>query len=169
MTKAEIDATEMIFHLQETRKHVQRVQTFMFAFAKAIIDRAMEHDGTKFENDEASAFAKTTPKLRGLTYGSEEYKSVLRELGPALAHHYQWNSHHPEHYEDSISGMDMLDIVEMLCDWRAATERHNDGSITRSIAHNATRWSIDGQLVRIFHNTVPWMENVSKDKTNGRR
>lgn len=44
--------------------------------------------------------------------------------------------------------------MRMLCDWKAATERHNDGSIARSLAHNKDRFKIEPQLLRILENTV---------------
>lgn len=54
--------------------------------------------------------------------------------------------------------MDLLDIVEMLCDWKAATERHNDGDIMKSLEINKNRFNIDDQLFAILENTVKRME-----------
>jgi len=52
-----------------------------------------------------------------------------------------------------LEGMDLLDIVEMFCDWKAATERHADGDLSKSIQHNEKRFNINQQLVKIFKNT----------------
>ena len=93
-----------------------------------------------------------TPKLIGLTYGSQEYKDSLKELGPALQHHYKHNSHHPEHYENGIDGMSLTDIVEMLCDWKAAAERHSDGDLAKSIEINCKRFNMSDQLTTILKN-----------------
>jgi hypothetical protein len=45
------------------------------------------------------------------------------------------NSHHPEHYGNrGISGMDLFDVVEMMCDWMAAARRNPaDGSGSTSM------------------------------------
>lgn len=53
-----------------------------------------------------------------------------------------------------IEGMDLLDLVEMFCDWKAASERHNDGNILTSITKNADRFGLSPQLVRILENTA---------------
>jgi hypothetical protein len=53
--------------------------------------------------------------------------------------------------------MNLLDLVELLVDWKAASERHNDGNIRKSIEINKTRYGIDSQLVKIFENTVKEM------------
>jgi predicted HD phosphohydrolase len=48
----------------------------------------------------------------------------------------------------------------MLCDWKAAALRHHNGNILKSIEHNAKRFSIDSQLVRIFKNTIELFEDI---------
>jgi hypothetical protein len=47
----------------------------------------------------------------------------------------------------------LLDLVEMFCDWKAATERHADGSIEKSIEHNRVRFALGEQLTQILINT----------------
>ena len=64
------------------------------------------------------------------------------------------NSHHPEHYENGIYGMDLIDLVEMICDWKAASLRHADGNIMKSLEINKERFNIDEQLFQILVNTV---------------
>ena len=51
-----------------------------------------------------------------------------------------------------------LDVVEMFCDWKAATERHADGNLERSIEINRERFKMSDQLVAIFQNTRAWIE-----------
>lgn len=53
-----------------------------------------------------------------------------------------------------IHGMNLVDLLEMLCDWKAASERHNDGNIRRSIEINGKRFEMSPQLIRIFENSV---------------
>jgi hypothetical protein len=50
--------------------------------------------------------------------------------------------------------MSLLDLIEMLADWKAAGERYKDGSITQSLAHNRERFEMSDQLFAIFENTV---------------
>jgi hypothetical protein len=95
-----------------------------------------------------------TPKLRDSTYGSDEYKGFLKDMGAALQHHYANNSHHPEHYPNGINGMSLLDVIEMLADWKAATSRHADGDIQKSLEINKARFGISDQLAEMLANTV---------------
>lgn len=118
-----------------------------------LIDRSMRHDRSKTQDPELEIFNEYTPKLKQSTYGSEEYKGFLRDMGEALQHHYANNRHHPEYFEDGIWGMTLTDLVEMLADWKAATERHEDGSLVASFAVNSGRFEIDDQLLTVLMNT----------------
>lgn len=139
---------------QETQEHINTVAAFLLEIATRLALRSMEHDKSKLESPEKEMFDEATPKLKGLTYGSDEYKRALAEMGEALRHHYANNSHHPEHYENGINGMNLLDLVEMLCDWKAATLRHDDGNLMRSLDINRERFEISEQLTQILENTV---------------
>ena len=139
---------------KDTLLHIKRVNELLLQFAKELMDRAVRHDNSKLHEPEKPLFDKMTPHLKTLTYGSEEYKKSLAELKPALDHHYTHNSHHPEFYKDGINDFDLVDLVEMICDWKAASERHEDGNIFSSIQINKERFSMSDQLAKIFENTV---------------
>jgi hypothetical protein len=112
---------------------------------------------SKFMSPEKEVFDRETPNLKSLEYGSDEYKQALGRMKVALDHHYANNSHHPEHYENGMAGMSLLDLMEMLADWKAATERHETGDITKSIDLNAERFGYDEMMRSIFHNTISEM------------
>jgi len=138
----------------ETLKHIRKVQANLGRFARLLTERGEVHDDSKLGPNEKPYFDLWTPRLSGVTYGSPEYKAGLAELRPALDHHNAANSHHPEHYPNGIDDFDLLDLVEMLCDWKAATERHNDGDIMKSIDINEKRFGLSPQLASILRNTV---------------
>lgn len=139
---------------QETEKHIMLVRVYLAIIAQELLSRADNHDANKLVEPEKPIFDRVTGQLRGLTYDSQEYRDQLKEMKPALDHHYANNRHHPEHFENGISGMTLVDLVEMFCDWCAATERHDDGDIGRSIDANQDRFEYDNVLASIFANTA---------------
>ncbi len=139
---------------KDTLLHIKRVNELLLLFAKNLMDRAVCHDNSKLQEPEKPLFDKMTPLLKDLTYGSEKYKKSLAELKPALDHHYSHNSHHPEHYKNGVDGFTLVDLVEMFCDWKAASERHANGDIFKSIQINKDRFGMSAQLAKIFENTV---------------
>lgn len=142
----------------DTLLHIKRVSELLTMASKELIDRANVHDDSKLKSPEKELFDEYTPKLKGVTYGSDLYKKYLKGLKVALDHHYANNSHHPEHYENGINDMNLFDIIEMFFDWMAATERHDDGDIYKSIEINKDRFKMSQQLSSIFKNTVNYIK-----------
>lgn len=142
----------------DTYQHIERVRNLLGVVIMDLLVRAAQHDQSKLAPPEVEMFTEYTAKLAGMTFGSKEYEGTRQMMGPALAHHYANNSHHPEHYKNGIEDMDLIDLIEMLCDWKASSERHNDGNLRHSIEKNADRFKIAPQLRRIMENTVPFLE-----------
>lgn len=138
----------------ETIKHIEKVREVVRVFISKLATRAFDHDKLKLESPEVEIFAEYTPKLAETTYGSEEYKQFLEKMNPALQHHYAVYRHHPEHFEKGINDMNLVDLVEMFCDWKASSMRHNDGNLLKSIDINASRFNMSSQLKQIFINTA---------------
>ncbi len=143
----------------DTMKHIHRVRDLLNDVVIDLLHRGSVHDKSKLESPEVELFTEYTPKLANVTYGSAEYEELRRKLEPALKHHYARNSHHAEFWANGINDMSLMDIVEMFCDWKAASERHNDGNILKSIEINATRFGMSPQLTRIFENTAKVLFN----------
>lgn len=145
---------ELMLHDSETLKHVNEVRENIWSLIKELDHRAQVHDASKFQEPERSVFAAKTPKLAKTEYGTPAYEELLQEVKPAIDHHYSKNTHHPEHWPNGVEDMDLLDLVEMLSDWAAATKRNKNGNIHKSIEHNKTRFGVSDQLAKIFTNTV---------------
>jgi hypothetical protein len=138
---------------QDILEHIARVEGYLSLIADQLRIRAARHDQSKLQEPEKSLYDEWTPKLCELTYGSDEYKAALKEMGPALQHHYRENSHHPEHYPGGVTDMSLLDIIEMLCDWQAASGQRG-GNLSESLKASCQRFGIDPQLGIILANTA---------------
>lgn len=141
----------------DTRKHIATVQKYVGQVIYDLAERSHVHDASKLRSPEVEVFDKFTPLLKDSTYGSDEYKSFLAGMGEGLRHHYAHNDHHPEHFAKGIADMDLVQVTEMLCDWKAATERHADGDLRRSIEQNAERFDYGDEIKRLLLNTAARM------------
>ena len=142
----------------DTYAHIAEVRGLLLAVAADLTHRAHVHDLSKLASPEVEVFDRVTPRLRELEYGSEAYKASLAEMGTALTHHYAHNDHHPEHHPNGVKDMTLIQVVEMLCDWMAATKRHATGDIRKSIELNATRFGYGEELKTLLLNTVTALE-----------
>ncbi|QDX94670.1 hypothetical protein EEL30_21760 [Brevibacillus laterosporus] len=141
-------------HIAGVLEHKRQVGNELNKFSSELFKRGVSHDYSKFSDEEMLIFEQVTPNLKKLTYGSEEYKAQLKAIEPALNHHYANNSHHPEYHQNGIQDMNLMDIVEMLCDWMAAVKRHENGNIFKSININQERFGYSNELKSILLNTV---------------
>lgn len=146
----------------ETLRHKVRVAELLGQFMRHLLSRAEDHDNSKVGPAELTGFGEATARLKSLTYGSPEYKASADELKVLIKCHYAQNGHHCEHHENGINDMDLFDIVEMLADWKAATERHDDGDLDKSITHNAETKKITPQLAGIMRSTADFMGWLDK-------
>lgn len=142
--------------------HRQKVRKYIRFFTDRLTTRGERHDLSKLEEPQLSGFAQYTDCLKDLTYGSPEYYENLQALRPVLDHHYAVNRHHPEHWKNGISEMTLVDIIQMICDWKASSERQKDGNLLLSIEKNTERFNIDDQLKQILINTAKILDEIDQ-------
>lgn len=150
----------------ETLKHIEIVMQLLATMQHEITRRMFSHDRSKLQSPELEMFEVFTDKLAAMTYGSSEYEECRQEmLRTALGHHFGNNRHHPEFFENGVADMNLIDLIEMLCDWKASTLRTIDGDVWRSIEVNAKRFNMTPELVKILQNTVPLLSSVYGSST----
>lgn len=141
----------------KTMRHIETVRNHLDACIAILSERARWHDQTKLESPEVEIFEEYTPKLRGCTYGSEEYRQNMREMKVAIDHHNKCNRHHPEHHRRGFDDMNMFDLLEMIVDWRAAGMRHDDGDIYKSIELNQERFGYSDEMKGLLIRTIEYL------------
>lgn len=146
----------------ETQKHIEKVRKYIRFITDRLTTRGVNHDASKLESPEVEMFADQGNNLYNLTYDSAEYQKNLETLKPALEHHYAYNRHHPQHFPNGVDDMTLIDIVEMIADWKAASERQHDGNLLVSIEKNAKRFNIDDQLKKILVNTAKTLDEMEQ-------
>jgi hypothetical protein len=143
---------------KDTLEHIMHVRDGLGWAVQELTQRAEDHDRTKMGPEEKAIYDEYTPKLRGTTFNSPEYKEYLVEMGKALEHHYAQYRHHPEHFTRGMKDMTLIDLLEMLIDWRASTKRHADGDVMRSVEVLQERFGYSDELKEVFVNTVHWLK-----------
>jgi len=155
----------------DTYDHIRKVSQLIYYAIEELLIRAQNHDQSKLHPPELEAFDEFTPGLKNSTYGSDEYRKILKDMKPAIKHHNECNRHHPEHFKNGIRGMHLIDLLEMMLDWKAASMRHADGDIRKSIDINKERFNISpccpmcgeqtqSALEDILRNTVEWIQSL---------
>lgn len=162
MSKARPDIKEL-FYEADTRKHQQLVAERLILAAKRLLDRAVAHDASKFSDIEKAAYIEPVWELntKEVPYGSDEYKRLTKQMGSGWNHHIFNNSHHPENAEVTMpefsgqpfNGMDLFDILEMVCDWIGAADRRGNHP-SLPIKRFQDEKGMSDQLAQIIRNTL---------------
>lgn len=137
-----------------------------------MIRRGASHDQSKLHEPEAGPYERHIPQLKDMVYGSDEYKAAMNqpEFKNAIKHHYEVNDHHPEHFERGVYDMNLMQLIEMLVDWKAASERHATRDFARSLDVNQERFGIDGMLMQVLRNTAQdlgYLEESNEHHSDG--
>jgi len=138
---------------KDTLDHIDKVDENLQSITRNLVRRRYEHDASKLEEPELSGYEGLTQALKGLTYGTPEHRAAFAPYKEIIKHHYANNRHHPEHWHMGVTDMSLLDIIEMLADWKAANDR-NGGDFGHSIQLSASRFGISEQLHAILINTA---------------
>ena len=153
----------------DTLVHIKNIQmVFNLIIIPELIKRAKGHDVSKLESPEKETYDKYIPLLRSAKYGTDEYNKIRESMAKeGLSHHYSVNRHHPEHFKDLVNGMNLVDFVEMICDWFAASLR-SDTSFIEGLKPNQEKYDLPDMVMSIIKNTYEDyfedFENLRKDK-----
>ena len=133
--------------------HISRVRRHINTFIQLLISRAEKHDKSKLEEPELSWWKEMDKEPR-YPYGSKEYEQKLKRWSKVFKHHYQYNRHHPEHYEYGISEMTLIDIVEMMCDWLGYKDTTTITEALKVCDEQMVRYNISEELRQVIFNTL---------------
>jgi hypothetical protein len=97
---------------------------------------------------------RTHPASQEASFGSPEYEAIRQEIEPALDHHYAENQHQAEHFKNGVAGMNLIDLMEMVCAWVSAAAQRSDSTALSNLPKSADRFHIGSQLAQIMANTM---------------
>ena len=105
------------------QRHRLLVAKALHAVADELVSRARDHDWSKLLEDEFSFTIMARDLFDNVPFGTDEYETARQKLlenGKGLNNHYARNTHHPEFFADKDGTMNLIDIIEMVCDWWAS-------------------------------------------------
>jgi hypothetical protein len=141
--------------LWSTLKHKSLLMAYLLRFCAKLIWRGVIHDYSKFTLFEGRSYGKYLPEFKKAKYGTKEYDAILVKFQPAIDHHYARNRHHPQHYTEGYTGMNLLDLTEMFFDWKVASmKKIGTGSLDKSLLINAKRFNMSEDIVKIMNNSL---------------
>lgn len=152
---------EEIKVVQFIYEHQQKVAAVIRQVIQELIARALTHDASKFTTQELKDNLVTLPDKWGLLAEGHGYHSPEQEQHRArftaeIARHRKAHRHHPEYHADGVNDMDLIDLIEMICDWYVSAP-----DIDQSIRKNSEDYEIDPHISRILENTASKLKKIA--------
>ena len=140
--------------LADQDRHQRRVGRMLRVIAKELEHRQYMHDRSSYEAPERLIVARNKRLLFNRSVGkSTTLMKGATELLHAVSTHYKKNRHHPEHWSNGVWDMTLVDVIEMVCDWR---------STGCNIEDRLTKYHIDGPLADVIRSTNRMLEQHDK-------
>ena len=134
------------------KNHIKSVQRKLKVLIDELQKRLENHDKSKLTDELWYwEFMDQEPKY---PYGSKEYFSKKKRNEMVFQMHYKNNRHHPEHFMNGINDMNLIDIMEMLCDWISYKD---DISITDAVdivEKQSRRFGFSDEIKNLMLNTL---------------
>ena len=155
MTEQEIQVVQTIY------EHQQKVGAVMQKVISELMDRALKHDDSKFTTQQLRDNLVTLPDKWGIQaeghgYHSPEQEEHRKRFAPEIHRHRSAHPHHPEHFGNDVNKMNLIDLMEMLCDWYASAP-----DIDQSIDENSCDYKIDPHITQILKNTARKLKEIA--------
>jgi hypothetical protein len=137
-------------------KHIASVQLRIEKLSLELEKRIMLHDSSKLEEPEHSMWLEMDKEKDKPAYGTSEYFERKERFAKVFEQHYnnEKNTHHPEHFLNGVDDMNIIDVVEMLCDWVSYKKVISYTEASKIIDENSERFGISDQLASILKNTL---------------
>ena len=144
--------------LIETLTHISGVCKNLAVMRADLEKRGISHDRSKLTSAEFDGFVSVRPKLKKSNYGSPEYRECIDAIETTVAHHYRHNRHHPEFHDNGFPDMNLLDILEMLADWKEASGRNPNLSFADSLPRAFAKYSIPDNMQKHIMATLEYLD-----------
>lgn len=146
--------------LATIERHITQVQAALLAVRQELEMRGTVHDASKLSPEEFPGFARINATARQHEYGSDEYKASMDAERPIIDRHQLRNSHHPEAHPD-LEEMGWLDIIEMVCDWWAATQTYGNTPWEDALELQRKRWDWTPEQWWLIQQVAAWLPEQS--------
>ena len=145
-------------------RHRSRVYSKMMFVIRELTKRAHSHDNSCFGVEEAPILDEILPEINNTdtidpsseTFNQDRYDYLMRRKELVDALHFKENDHHPEHFESSICGMNVIQLTEMVCDWIAKSKEQGT-DIWNDLKIYKEKYSISEDLYNILINSVEYL------------
>ena len=99
------------------------VQDKLSTVARELISRGRTHYNSALGSPEIEVYHRFFPEYRQYKIGDPRKDEVFTQMAGAIGHHFRYNDHHPEHFENGINEMDLIQHIQFTAAFLSWTEQ----------------------------------------------
>ena len=146
----EKQASDTVEHILKHRESVRNKLKFL---ASEIVRRAEKHDESKLMQPELNWLIQMDKEPR-YQYGTPEYFDKMKKWQKFFKHHYAENRHHPDHFQNGVYDMNIVDICEYISDIISYYDEMHVDDALKTLEAQKERFGFNEQLYQILKNTL---------------
>lgn len=145
---------ERVFH------HQDAVMATMSRLGSQVLCRGTCHDHSKLHEEEYQGFVDLFAADSDMDVRSKEYQDIVTDAKTScIQAHYKNNRHHPEHHAN-IEDMTLLDLIEMVCDWKAtSSSKRHKRSFEENLTHLKKQKGLTERQCYVIDLIVTWIDH----------
>lgn len=138
------------------KQHICNVRKYLSYFSRIVYNRGVEHDQSKLMEPELSLWKKMDeePRYPYSIDPNSEYQKKLERHKTVFELHWRNNRHHPEHFHGWYTEMDLVDLIEFMCDNISYKQNLTFEECERLIKDQCARYNFPDILQNILLNTL---------------
>lgn len=142
-------------------EHRALVHDKMATVSRDINTRARHHDQSSLNGSEFRIYEEHFDELQKYPMFDPRRDAVLKEMRVATMYHHNANDHHPEHFDDGINGMNLIQMIEFVADIMSQSEQ-NGIDVYEMLPLLKDQYDISSQLYQVILNTVAGIKRLGR-------
>lgn len=139
-------------YLLETKKHIEQVQQCLKDICSKLQLRSYDHDMSRYRRPGSLKFREVYSELKETEGNDEIHLSILEKLRILREKYFKTCRYCPESHDNNVSEMNLVDLLELLSDWKA-----DSSDLKKTIIENQKKYKYTDELMNVLLNTAKYL------------
>ena len=162
--------SRMALHQELVKKNLLAMHSYRGIKLALLLERANNHDASKYLFPERDSYIWINWKYKcerekiAFTYPKAVEETVMQ----GWRHHITTNAHHPEAHANE-NKMQLIDMIEMVCDWTAISQEINCGvgsALVWAEQNIESKWNFSNKNRQLIFSIIKELDERNQYQSN---
>ena len=137
------------------------VQDKLSTVARELISRGRHHDNSTLGSPELEIYHRHFNEYRMYKFGDPRRDEVMNHMAEAIGHHFQYNDHHPEHFDNGINDMNLIQLMQFTAAIMSWSEQEQV-DIFELLPIIRDKCGMSDQVYQLIQNTITEIKRLGR-------